>query len=102
MPDRPRKAAGTRRLLVALIVLLSPGSLATGWRPPGAAPPRRASAGLCSAAPGELLVRIAQQTQANACCTPYASCPLAAPTQIGAPCTCPSPYGPVNGTACHL
>ncbi len=38
----------------------------------------------------------------NACCTPYAPCPLSQPAPAGAPCYCPSPYGPIRGYACRL
>ena len=38
---------------------------------------------------------------ANACCTPYAPCPLAQPMQIGSPCVCYSVYGPITGYACR-
>jgi hypothetical protein len=48
------------------------------------------------------LLQLAQYAPANACCTPYAPCPLAVPMQIGAMCQCFSAYGPVGGRACRL
>lgn len=39
---------------------------------------------------------------ANACCTPYAPCPLYQPMPIGTPCQCQSASGPIWGYACRL
>jgi hypothetical protein len=43
------------------------------------------------------------QGMANACCTPYAPCPLMTPIPLGSLCYCVSYYGPpVQGWGCLL